>query len=516
MAAPINENTLRQLFAQGKFRKIAEVAKPAAKTFPANPVVMTILGFSFAQIGNLISAIHYFEKSVALNPRSAEAHNNLGKSLLDSGEGKRALECFDRAIALNNTYARAWFGKASVQTRLNMPREAIESYRKSLSFEPNNPKCLVALGEAHQSLGEFDDALEQFNKALALNPTYAEAHYSVAAVTKYQHADDDHIRVMQKQLNHPKAETGQKVFLNFGLGKAHADLKDHKTAFSHWQKANTLQSTVLGEKFSGHQEVFDRIPQLFSNLPQISPGEWEDKSPIFIIGMPRSGTSLVEQILSGHSKVEAAGELDYIGLGVNRYIWDKGDVTAAKMEATRNFYFKRVSELGITSPIFTDKMPTNFRWVGLIKAIFPKAKVIHLKRHPMAICFSNYRNFFPAAGMSYTYDQDDLARFYLCYDALMQHWYDTCGDIIIPVDYAALTEDPKRQTKDLLKKLGLDWEDDCLNIENNTRAVRTTSNTQIRGKIYSGSSEEWRNYQEFLKPMLKRLDPLLKDQGWSV
>ncbi|MGC6485959.1 MAG: tetratricopeptide repeat-containing sulfotransferase family protein, partial [Candidatus Puniceispirillales bacterium] len=450
------------------------------------------------------------------NPKSAEAHNNLANALLNYGETYLALQGFERAIALNSTYDIALFGKAAALAGLNRTQEAIDGYRQAIAIQPNRPKWQVALGEAHQSLGEFDEARSEFQKAVDLDQHYAQAHYSVAAVTKYEDTDDEHIKQMVSQLNHPKNNPTQKMFLNFGLGKAYADCKDYKKAFDHWQMANTMQKSTSGYQFAIHKDLFDNIPELCARLPDINHNNPTDKAPIFIIGMPRSGTSLVEQILSGHSKVSAAGELDYIGHAVNRYIWDRGAVTKAKLIAVRDYYIKRLGEINIDTPIFTDKMPTNFRWIGLIQSIFPKAKFIHLKRHPMAVCFSNYRNYFQANGMGYTNDQDDLARFYLCYEELMRHWYETCGDIIIPVDYVRLTEDPRGETEALLEKLGLDWEDDCLNIEKNKRAVRTASNTQIRGKIYSGSSEEWKNYEQFLSPMLTRLEPLLKDQGWPL
>ncbi|MGC6484589.1 MAG: tetratricopeptide repeat-containing sulfotransferase family protein [Candidatus Puniceispirillales bacterium] len=516
MATPINENVLRQLFTNRQYVQIAKMAKPAEKKFPRNPVVMTILGFSFAQLGNLEQAIHFFEKNVTLNPKSAEAHNNLANALLNYGETYLALQSFERAIALNSTYDIALFGKAAALAGLNRTQEAIDGYRQAIAIQPNRPKWQVALGEAHQSLGEFDEARSQFQKALDLDRQYAQAHYSVAAVTKYKDAADEHMKEMGRQLNHPNTNLTQKVFLNFGLGKAYADCKDYDRAFEHWQKANTMHKSTSGYQFAIHKDVFDKIPTICADLPDIDQDNPTDKAPIFIVGMPRSGTSLVEQILSGHSKVTAAGELDYIGHGVNRYLWNRGAVTKAKLIAVRDYYIKRLGEINIDTPIFTDKMPTNFRWIGLIKTLFPKARFVHLNRHPMAICFSNYRNYFPSSGMSYTYDQQDVADFYLSYDALMKHWNETCGDSIIRVDYARLTEDPRGETEALLEKLGFDWEESCLNIEDNKRAIRTASNTQIRGKIYSGSSEEWKNYEKFLSPMLTKLEPVLKEQNWPL
>ena len=506
---------LKFLYSQGQFSQIIKNARAFRKTNPKNAAVFTILGVTFASQNMLEQAIDCFNKVTVINPKSAEAHNNLAKALKDFGEHAKALKSFERAIELNPEYIIAHLGLGSVLINLYRIEDSIKSFKKVLELQPDNLKCQAYLAQAYMNLGRLDEARATVRKILEIEPAFAEAHQNLSIMHRYKDENDQHIKDMQAQLGHRNLSSEQRVFLNFGLGKAFADLKKYDHAFNYWKEANAIQKTSSGYKYEFDQGIFDRIDQVKKFIPPIKSKISDDLKPVFILGMPRSGTSLVEQILSGHSAVHAAGEMDYLGHAIKKYCWDTPNISTAMIESARKYYLTQINQMGISKPIFTDKMPLNFRWICFIRSLFPNAKIIHLKRHPMAVCFSNFRNYFPALGMSYTYDLEDIGRFYLQYDSLMSYYCEEYKDDIITVDYVDLTQSPREQIEKLLADLGLEWEESCLKIEDNNRAVKTVSNIQIRDKIYTKSSEEWKNYETDLMPLRDMLKPVLERQGWD-
>jgi len=325
---------------------------------------------------------------------------------------------------------------------------------------------------------------------------------------------------MQSVLAMPNPSAKETVLINHGLGKAHADLKDYHKAFEYWQAGNRAFKDVIKYDFSEDQEVFDRLHQWADHLSSsgVSLGALGAmrRQPIFILGMPRSGTSLIEQILSGHSTVYAAGELDAMGLAVRKNALSppQSKLNKAMLKTIRDFYISDINALPTDCGIITDKMPLNFKWISMIRAILPNAPILHLKRHPIAVCFSNFRYFFQSHGMRYSNDLMDIGRYYLAYDQLMQRHMADHGDAITTIDYEALTQDPKHHIEALLEKLGLEWQDACLKIEDNKRSVKTVSNVQIRSSIYTKSSEEWQNYEKELQPLKELLMLILERDGW--
>ena len=509
---------LNALFQQGNFGAIVEKSQLFMKNNPKNPDVMSLLGVACVRIGQLQKAKSYFERATKLTPKTPSVWNNFGKILTDLGETSLARSSYEKALQLNPDYPDALNGYGNILMDLGQIQQAVQSYQKLLRLNPDHPEGQINLAQAYIAQGEFDAVKAKFLRLIEKQPRHAEAHHQLSRIQRYEKGDD-HIKAMQAVMASPNPSVKETVLINHSLGKAHADLKEYATAFEYWQAGNQAFKKTIDYDFAEDQEVFDRLHQWAESMPPSFGSGALKRQPIFILGMPRSGTSLVEQILSGHSEVYAAGELDAMALAVKKHALPQPQQSMPRLNKSllktiRESYIKDINALPTDLGIITDKMPLNFKWISIICAIFPDAPILHLKRHPMAICFSNFRYFFQSHGMRYSNDLMDIGRYYLAYDELMQRHMADHGDAITTIDYEALTQNPKQHIENLLKALGLEWQDACLNIEKNKRSVKTVSNVQIRSSIYTKSSEEWQNYEDQLKPLKDMLMPVLDRDGW--
>ncbi len=262
--------------------------------------------------------------------------------------------------------------------------------------------------------------------------------------------------------------------------------------------------------FSSARAPFSKIKSTFSeDVPALSVFEEYEgakgQQPIFILGMPRSGTTLVEQILASHSQVYGAGELVLLGQIVNTVEWNSTQLSPNQLQSIRKSYFSGLTKIGVSERYITDKMPLNFLRIGFIFAATPEAKIIHVKRDARATCWSNFKHYFTRKGTGFAYDLQDVAEYYKMYIDLMAYWHEKFPGRIYDLNYEALTEHQEDETHKLLKYVGLTWEDQCLEFHKTEREVRTASATQVRQKMYQGSSEEWRKYEKHLEPMIESL-----------
>jgi hypothetical protein len=270
-----------------------------------------------------------------------------------------------------------------------------------------------------------------------------------------------------------------------------------------------LRKEESGYKFEKDLRLFSNIKETFKNPPKpltTSIIKSSKVSPIFILGMPRSGTSLVHQIISNHHRVYGAGELTKLNKFVTPYLKDSknNEITKKDLIFIRENYTKELLGLNVTESIIVDKMPLNFRYIGFILAAFPDSKIIHMNRDSMAVCWSIYKYFFP--GNTYSYNQKDIAAYYCLYEDLMDFWKKKFPNKIYDLSYEELTINQKFETQELLKYCDLEWDENCLNFYKNTTAVKTTSAIQVKKKMYQGSSDAWKKYKAYLKPLLEGLN----------
>ena len=501
------------LFKGQQWDKIVKNAEGFKRAHSDHIDVLTMLAVTFAKNKQLDKAKGLFEQVTTIAPKLPSAWNNLANAQRDLGFIKDSQRSYEKALALAPQYPEAMNGYANVLMDLGQIDQSVEIYEGLLALNPDHPEGRINLAQAYTAQGQFDRAKQQYVDVLKKHPRHADAHQRFSRLHRYQQGDD-HIKAMQSVLAMPNPSVKEAVLVNHGLGKAYADLKNYSKAFGHWQAANKAFKDTINYDFKDDQDVFDRLHQWAGAMPMIGAVGSLKRQPIFILGMPRSGTSLVEQILSGHNQVYAAGELDALGLVIRKNALSMPRLTKAGLKTIRDYYISEINTLPTDRPLITDKMPLNFKWISVIRAIFPEAPILHLKRHPMAVCFSNFRYFFQSHGMRYSNDLMDIGRYYFAYDQLMQRHMADHGDAITTIDYEALTQNPTQHIENLLKTLGLEWQDACLNIEKNKRSVKTVSNVQIRSSIYTKSSEEWQNYEDQLKPLKEMLMPILERGGW--
>ena len=479
---------LLDLYKKSKFSKIVKNSNTFIKKYPNYPDVETILGVAEAESGNLRKAKEHFKNVTNLTPTSHQA----------------------------------WFNLGFTEQKLLHINLAEKAYLKAIEIRPNYPEAIMGYVNIMIMKGEFDKSKSLLSKLLKQHPRHAEAHQQFSRINKYK-KDDEHINKMQIILKMPNLSVKETVLINHGLGKARSDLKEYSLAFRHWQIGNEAFKKNINYDFEEDRSLFNYLHRCADYFSSIKPNSIDTKTlirrPIFIIGMPRSGTSLLEQILSGHSKIYGAGELDTLGFAIQKNILSKPQFSQIKfnnltLRKIRDFYINDINALPTECELVTDKMPLNFKWISFIRAIFPNAPILHLKRHPMAVCFSNFRYFFQSKGMRYSNCLLDIGRYYMAYDKLMRRFILDHGDAIKTIDYEALTQDPKLQITNLLASFNLEWQEACLKIEDNKRAVKTVSNIQIRNSIYTNSSEEWKHYKEELAPLKDMLMPILERDGW--
>ena len=333
-----------------------------------------------------------------------------------------------------------------------------------------------------------------------MKPDYAEAHRHLTKLKKFDAQDEQYSKMQELYLDENISEE-QRVHINFGLAKACEDLGDYEKAFAHYSKGNALRKKLLNYDINQDVELFK---QLKSSYPKIEKNSLEPFSlankltPIFIVGMPRSGTTLVEQIISSHSKVTGAGELYFAAQFGASIAQGLSDSNTDSLLNFREKYLIRLQNVANDNLFVTDKMPQNFLFIGLLAATFPEAKIVHVKRTPAAVCWANYKEHFISKSMGYCYGLDDVVAYYLLYQNLLELWEMKLPNRIYNLDYELLTVNQESETRQLIEYLGLDWDENCLSPQNNTRSVATASNLQVRQKVYQGSSEQWKKYEPFL------------------
>ena len=378
--------------------------------------------------------------------------------------------------------------------------EAIGAYRKALLIKPFFAEAYYNMGVTLQQQGKIEEAIESYTKALSINSEYPEAHRNLSILTKY-YPSNPQIMEVDALLKRSNLKDSDRCHLHYTFAKIKEDLGDLSSAFENYVAGGELRQKLLTYEFAQDQLLFGKIKAEASNFKAAATDiscQANKPTPIFIIGMPRSGTTLIEQILSSHSKVTGAGELKYVeSFGVGLAVGSTYP-TAGNIVKFRKKYLGELTKCADGREFVTDKMPQNFRFISLICAALPEAKIIHVRRDPRATCWSNFKHYFISDSLGYSYNLADTAKYYELYLDLMQFWSQSYGDRIYNLDYDKLTKDQEQETRRLVEYLELNWEDSCLSPHKNKRSVRTASQQQVREKVYQGSSEAWRAYEQYL------------------
>ena len=494
-----------------KTDKISEsltAIKKIVNISPQDPLAHYNLGNTYGKLADFSKAEESYRKAISLKPNFPEAYYNLGTIFKNNFKLEEAEKYYKQAISLKPDFAFAYNNLGIVLEELRKLNESEICFKKVITLKPNFADAYHNLGNNLEQQGKLRDAQMNFEKAIIINPGLAKTHRQLSSIKTFDKYDNQY-HLLQKLYLDKNISDEQLCHINFSLAKIYEDLENFEKAFKHFEEGNKIQKKILNYNIKKDIELFNQIKLSFKKIEKDVPNIQRNKSdltPVFIIGMPRSGTTLVEQIISSHSKVSGLGELPFVlqfGLKIATGLLEYNSETILKF---RNNYLEKIKKLSKNSLTISDKMPQNFLYIGLIATSFPEAKILHIKRNPAAVCWANYKQWFKSKDLSYSYSIDDIIKYYNLYEDLMNFWKELFNNRIYEVDYEALTVNHEDEIKKLIKYLDLNWEEGCLSPEKNKRAVTTASNKQIRDKIFKGSSQKWKNYKPFLNGILDNLE----------
>jgi tetratricopeptide (TPR) repeat protein len=499
--------------AEEKFRRSISLDRGRAGTH-------SNLGNALRALGRLDDAEASCRTAIAIDPDHPEAYANLGLTLSALGRFVAAEEMFARALALNPDNAEAHSGLGSVFSELGRSAEAVAAFRRATALKPDFAGAYNSLGIALKEAGEFVEAGRAIEQAIRLAPKRTGYYYNLGEVRSFT-AGDPYVTMLERLANDTSLASDDRIHLHFTLAKAYEDLGRSDSAFQHLLAGNRLKRRQIAYDETGALARIDRVRELFtSEMIERLQGCGEPSSlPVFIVGMPRSGTTLVEQILASHPDVFGAGELKLLDQAAAR-ICDllPGSPTFPDMvsamagehcRALGAFYLGELERRAPEAVRITDKMPSNYIFAGLIHLALPGATIIHVMRDPVATCVSCFTKHF-SDGQAHTYDLAELGRYYRHYHALIAHWHRVLPrGRILDVRYEDVVADLEGSARRIVAHCGLEWDARCLDFHRTERTVKTASAAQVRRPIYANAVAGWRRYEPFLGPLLAELEPIL-------
>jgi tetratricopeptide (TPR) repeat protein len=512
--------------------------REAALLQPSDPTIQHDLGLACLEVGCLPEAIAAFQRAVASKPRYADAYFRLGIALEKLGDLGSAIVAYDRATELLPSLTEAWFRAGALVHTLGHRDEAIGCFRRAatsgpktrfgslgaaralltedrdveaervlremLVGDPGNAMAHDLLGNLLSEFGRFEEAHECFTRAVTIAPLLAGSYYDLVRCRPVTTTDEDLLARMQAALATPGLEVAQRLRVHLALGKAADDLGRYSLAMQHFDAADAVRQGSASFDSAAFDTEINRLierctPDLIARAPELGSA---DATPVLILGMPRSGTTLVEQIVSSHPAVSAGGELNF--WNERGAAWHQagpaGTETPFLGQAAAH-YLRVLRAIGPKSGRVTDKMPFNFLWAGLIHLAFPRATIIHCRRAAIDTGLSIHQTLFHP-GLAFPTGGSKLVAYFRSYQRLTEHWRRVLpADRFIEVEYEDLTREPEPVIRRIIAGCGLPWEDACLRPERNPRAVKTPSKWQTRQPIYRDSVERWRRYEPWLGPL---------------
>jgi len=453
-------------------------------------------------------AIAAFRQVVAIDGNFVEAHAKFGNLLLFVGDRVEGLLALQKAADKTDSVV-GLMCQAKLLMEDENPTTAEEVIRRAVQRDPHNSDAHCLLGSILMELGRFHDAAVAFDLGLALNRQQIAAHHELVHVKKLSEPDRPLLAQMEWMLREKDLADAERADLHLALGKAYDDLREYSNAIQHFDEGNRLKRPIAGHYVAtAHAAVVERIitmftAEFFGRNTRLG-SDWD--VPVFIVGMPRSGTTLVEQILSSHPDIAAGGELAFWGERAPGFSMSgDGRISPTWAVKVASEYRSLLGGISATAWRVTDKRPQNFEFIPLIHSVFPHARIIHCRRHPVDTCLSIYfQNF--SRRIEFAYDRGDLLAYYRQYQRLMAHWRSTLPvDRLLEIPYEELVADRETWTRRMIEFCGLEWDDACLQPERNPRSVRTASVWQARQPVYKTSVARWRHYEPWLGPLQELL-----------
>ena len=482
--------------------------------FPNNPFLFNLLGLALHGSGKYLIAIDRYKKALDLDKNFLPAMNNLANSYKSIGNFEEAEFFYNKAIDSKPDYFQAINNYANLKALVFDYTSAIEFYEKALKIKENDITILFSLANAYHAIGDIIKTKEIISKILHYNPKHVSTHKLLSSIVNYSN-DNANLNEMKNLILKNELSNSQIVDLSFALGKAYEDLKEYENSFLYLKKANFLKKKEYNYKIKDEELLIDSIKESFKDF-NFKDGKknFDKRRAIFICGMPRSGTTLVEQIIASHNDVFGAGELIYIQKTINKRLIFEKKLSKEKLnneiELSSNIinesYFKMINYHKFNENNFTDKAPQNFRWIGILKLFFPNSKIIYCKRNAKDNCLSIYKNFFASDDMKWAFDEKNIANYYKMHLNLMDFWKSKFGDYIYEINYEKLVLNKEEEIKKLIKFCDLDWDPICLDHHKSKKTpIKTVSISQARKPVYKSSVNSNLNYENYLSEMFDLL-----------
>jgi tetratricopeptide (TPR) repeat protein len=527
-----------QLLQAGRPADAMVPLRDAALLQPSDPVIQHDLGLACLEVGLVPEAIAAFQRAVSSNPRYADAYFRLGIALERLGHLGSAIAAYDRATELLPTLTEAWFRAGALVYMMGHRKEAIGCFRraaksgpktrfgrlgaaralltedrdveaeqvlrKALVLDSGNALAHDLLGNLLAEFGRFEEARECFIRAVAIAPLMAGSYYDLVRCRPVTTADTDLVARMEAAIATPGLEVAHRMRVHLALGKAADDLGDYARAMRQFDAADGLRDSSASFDSAAFDTEINRVIERCrsDSIARASELGSKDTTPVLIIGMPRSGTTLVEQIVSSHPEVRAGGELNFWNeRGAAWHQISQAGTEARFLREAAAHYLRLLRTIGPRSARVTDKMPFNFLWAGLIHLAFPRAAIIHCRRAAIDTAVSIHQTLFHP-GLAFPTGGDKLVAYFRSYQRLTDHWRRVLpADRFIEVEYEDLTREPEAVIRRVIAGCGLSWHEACLRPEHNPRSVKTPSKWQTRQPIYRHSVERWRRYEPWLGPL---------------
>ncbi|MFT4257548.1 MAG: sulfotransferase [Pseudoxanthomonas sp.] len=515
---------IRQHYAQAvdalnrrQWARARAVAEPLLARHPQHGGMHFIVGVAALELKDMKAAFRHLLMATRLSPERADYAAQWARVLLECHQQKQALEQADRAMALEGRDPVTLNTLAVIYTRCNAHARAADAFRRASQRAPDQPGLYFNLTTSLMATGDIEAAIRECERCLQVAPDFWPA-YLLRSQLARQTGDSNHLVSLHECLAVAGDRPEALLYLNLALEKEYDDLGQYERAFAHLKAGKDAWKCRLDRSGPADEELFDLLIETVSGLGKAGSGH-RDPTPIFVIGMPRSGTTLVERIVSSHSRVHSAGELQNFPVQFKRAsgVYSAPNLDAETLSAVRRIDWERLGREYIEStrpmaggkPHFIDKLPQNFLYAAFIARALPDARIVCLRRDPMDTCIANYRQLFnlSSAYYNYSFDLVDTGRYYLGFDRLMKLYRRLMPGRILEVGYEDIVGDQEQASRTLIAHCGLDWEDACLDFENNQAPVATASAVQVRSPIYRSSLQRWKRYGHLvddLRELLRR------------